>query len=600
VEKLQTNVDVQAAYGIMVEFLNSKEKALPATFLTRAIIASGTRTKKHSHFEKEFFVVLSGEGSLLSSLNSLSISKGDLVSVNAFSEHEIVNTAKGDLEILSLSSTQKDRPALPDAMLITTAPPTPNGPLHLGHASGPYLGADLLARYLRKRNVKVKTAFYTDDHQTYVLAKAETLNRGVDEVAARYRAEILQGLHNLGIHYDEFLDVRNNSFYKQKTQLLFENLLAKDLVKLEDTQLPYCLHCQEILIDAFLSGKCPDCGHASSGSCEGCGHYHSPDQILDAACAKCKIIAHSRDVKVARLDLEIARPFIQKFVEETHMNHKLRERSREILSHKLPKLIITHPGNYGISTHHPQLLGQVFHVWFEMAAGLDFLRQKNPDSNWAHFFGFDNAFFYAIAIPALLELSKANYPHPTHLYANEFLELDGKKFSTSRSHALWVNEETNRMGSDFLRLALNYQSPQNSPTSVSLEHLLDEREKIGAQFERLLSMAEIVKDAPDLGAKKLSPEEQDFYINIHLRVREAEEALHPLYFNRRNAVRAALRLMLEIEDFKKDFMRSKNGAQLIRTSLKALGQIMSLLAPEFSGRVAHMVTLAESWERDFS
>src|SRR5687767_60440 len=103
-EKLQTDIDLTSAYGIMVEFLNSKENALPAAFLTRAIISAGGKTKKHSHFEKEFFVILSGQGNVVSPLKTLSISKGDLVSVNAFTDHEIVNSAQGDLEILSLTT----------------------------------------------------------------------------------------------------------------------------------------------------------------------------------------------------------------------------------------------------------------------------------------------------------------------------------------------------------------------------------------------------------------------------------------------------------------------------------------------------------------
>ncbi len=602
-EKLQTNVDVTAAYGVLVEYVNSKQKALPATFLTRAIIPQGQRSVKHTHFEKELFVILAGSGQIHSPGLSLNIQKGDLVSVNAFSDHEIVNTAQGDLEILSLTSTQKDRPELPASMLITTAPPTPNGPLHLGHAAGPYLGADLLAKYLKKRNVRTRSVFYTDDHQNYVLAKADSLNRDVDDVAKQYRKEIIDGLTSLDALAENLLDVKNNTYYKLKVQLLFEKLLQKKVIYLEEATLPYCIHCQEVLVDAYLTGNCPSCEQTSAGSCEGCGHYHTPDKILEPHCSRCKVKAHTRSVTIARLALEASRSFIEAHVEKTHMNAKLRERLKAILGSKLPNLIVSHPGNYGISTQHPQLLGQVFHVWFEMAAGLDFIRQQQPLSEWAHFFGFDNAFFYSIAIPAILELYHPHYPHATHLYANEFLELDAKKFSTSRGHALWVSEEVERFGKDFIRMALHYQSPQNSRNSISVDLLVNEKEKISSQFERMLNLAELVTDkytdASEVKLSQLNNEEKDFFINVHLRVREAEESLHPLYFNRRATVRALLRLMLEIEDFKKDFQRSTHGLSLLRCALKAVGQLASLLAPDFSRQLGEKITLNDNWQRDF-
>lgn len=604
-EKLQHDIDLAAAYGIEVEYLSSRAKALPSAFITRALLRPGKKSVLHSHFEKEFFLVLRGEG-IIHAFNqsgakeeTLELRKGDLVAVNAFSAHEIVNSAREDLEVLSLTSTQKDRPALPESMLITTAPPTPNGPLHLGHASGPYLGADLLAKYLKKRKVDVKTVFYTDDHQNYVLAKANSLNSDVDSVATQYREEILNGLKGIDAQADELLNIKNNSYYKLRTQLLFENLLEKGVIELVDSTLPYCLHCQEILIDASLAGECPTCKQASAGSCEECGHYHPPDEIQKPLCTQCKITSHMRNVKIARLDLEKSKAFLKAYIEKTHMSLKLRERLRNILKGTLPKLIVTHPGNYGIGTQHPLLLGQVFHVWFEMAAGLDFIRSKQKDGDWGHFFGSDNAFFYALAVPAILEANQKNYPHPTHLYANEFLELDGKKFSTSRSHALWLNEEVDRMGKDFLRMALHYQSPQNSRHSVSLEALLAEKAKITAQLQRMLVIAEMVKDAADLKLLDLSYEEKDFYINTHLRIREAEESLHPMYYNRRSAVRAALRLMLEIEDFKRDFLGSNQGFALLRMALKALGQIMSILAPDFSQQLHKKIEIPRYWQRDF-
>lgn len=604
-EKLHYSSELTEAYGIKVDHLNSQKHALPATFITRALIEPGKKTQLHSHFEKEFYLVVSGNGLLRSSLQSLktdsnlSIRKGDLVSVNAFSAHEILNQGQDDLEILSLTSSQKDRPALPESMLITTAPPTPNGPLHLGHASGPYLGADLLAKYLKSRKVAVKSVFYTDDHQNYVRAKANTLNRDVEAVAKEYREEILSGLQGLDAQADEILNISHNSFYKLRVQQLFDSLLEKGVIEIVDSALPYCLHCQEILVDAFLAGECPQCSNSTSGSCEECGHYAAPDEVHNAHCAKCKITAHLKNVKVARLDLEKSRTFLESYIEKTHMSLKLKEKLHTLLKNPLPKLLITHPANYGIQVRHPNLMGQVFHVWFEMAAGQDFIRTKHKDSEWAHFFGFDNAFFYSLAIPAILEAYKTNYPLPTHLYANEFLELDGKKFSTSRSHALWLNEELERMGKDFLRMALHYQSPQNSRSSVSLEALLAEKTKISEQLSRMLSLASVVSEASELRIADLNNEEKDFYINTHLRVREAEESLHPLFYNRRSTVRAALRLMLEIEDFKKDFLRSAQGKALLRMALKALGQIMKLLAPDFSKTLATKIDLPKQWQRDF-
>ena len=149
-------------------------------------IPCGGKTIAHSHFETELFFIVSGKGWMVINDETKSVQEGDLIHIPAFSQHELTNIGIEELVFMSVYSEDYATPALPESIVVTSAPPTPNGPLHLGHISGPYLAQDIMTRYLRLRLLDVHSHSGTDDHQNYVSEKAHFLSNGSGNISPEY------------------------------------------------------------------------------------------------------------------------------------------------------------------------------------------------------------------------------------------------------------------------------------------------------------------------------------------------------------------------------------------------------------------------------
>ena len=168
------------AYGILCHSLPKmgSRDALNPTFCH---VEVGGKTTLHNHFEPEIFFIIQGQGVMTIDEKTRAVQSGDLIQIPPFSSHTLTNIGEMPLQFLSIYTEDYTVPALPTDVVITAAPPTPNGPLHLGHISGPYLAADILSRYLRSKSAHVVTHSGTDDHQNYVGEKARSLQLGTLE-----------------------------------------------------------------------------------------------------------------------------------------------------------------------------------------------------------------------------------------------------------------------------------------------------------------------------------------------------------------------------------------------------------------------------------
>jgi methionyl-tRNA synthetase len=358
-------------------------------------------------------------------------------------------------------------------VLITATAPTPNGPLHVGHLSGPYLAADIAARAARAQGHEVITLCGLDPHQNYVLAKAEKLGRPVQDVLDLYEGLVREAFSRSRIDYDVFIEPRVNPGYRRGVSDLVTELVASKAAVLTEVTLSRCDSCGRTLHHAYLTGNCPRCGAGSGGgTCEGCGLFTTAANLTGARCASCGGSPQPATAEIPVIQLEEWRDRLMGIWARALIPPRVRELIDHYLSTGLPDVPLAYPTDWGIPLG-PD--GQRVDVWVEM--GLGYLREvgrrfdptaESADElvgGWAelgqmwHFFGIDNAFYFAVLFPALFAAAGLPDGHLGGLVVNEFYRLEGAKFSTSRNHAIWAHELLAREDPGTVRLYLCWDRP---------------------------------------------------------------------------------------------------------------------------------------------
>ncbi len=484
-------IEYKDAYGILCGQLpNVHHKgALNPTFCR---IPSLGQTTLHAHFEPEIFFIIRGSGEIDTDGKVKPIHESDLIQIPAYVRHSIRNTQIDPLEFLSIYSQDSDIPALPNTTIITAAPPTPNGPLHLGHISGPYLASDIVARYLKSKQVTVSSHSFTDDHQNYVNEKAQSLQTDYDEFQTTQRSRIQKAFRNLNIKFDDFFEPRTDKKYQTKVVEFAARALNAGIIQKELLPLPYCSHCDIFLIDALINAKCPECHSSSRGACESCGIVVSPAALLEPSCARCNKSSEFQEVEVHTFSLSRFLPLITDDLKNQFLPIRLRKLVERVQSKSNLKLLVSHPHNHQAGILAPDLDNNL-HVWFEMAAQYE--AYSKSSSTWIHFFGFDNSFHYLLFIPALLKAMDTNARLPSAVVTNEFLTLDGLKFSTSRNHAIWADDF--KGDSDFLRLYLCTLRPQTSESDFKLDSFAQFSYQLQMQIQKIIVRAQELETNPD-------------------------------------------------------------------------------------------------------
>jgi methionyl-tRNA synthetase len=480
---------LQDAYGILTESLPRAGRS-DALYPTFAIISAGGKTTKHAHFEAEIFLIQSGVGTIQINNEKQKVHAGDLIRIPPFAEHELTNLGSDDLVFVSIYSEDFEVPRLPESVIITAAPPTPNGPLHLGHISGPYLASDILSRYLRSRATQVLSHSGTDDHQNYVSEKAQKLNISPEEFRKSMRTRIQTGLSAMNIYFDEFIEPKTDVEYQSRIRKFALNAINLGIIEQEEMSLPFCSHCSHFLVDAFIDGLCPSCEGRSSGGCENCGLVVMPQELVTPKCASCLNAAVLKPTSVFIFNLSKHLPAIQNDLQKLSLVPRLEDLVHRVSLLKDFKVLIGYPNASHSSLKIPGT-NQSLHVWFEMAA--HYLKFAKSKETWIHSFGFDNSFYYLLFIPALLRAYDSTTKLPDVVITNEFLLLDGLKFSTSRGHAIWADEF--KGNTDILRLYLSLQRPSHHQSDFSLDNFLQFSVEVSRHLKQLQKRALTLSDS---------------------------------------------------------------------------------------------------------
>jgi methionyl-tRNA synthetase len=373
-------------------------------------------------------------------------------------------------------------------VLITATPPTPNGDLHVGHLSGPYLAADVFKRYYRLRGGEAYYITGGDDNQSYVATKAKQLGTTPAAVADRFNDAIVETLRRARIEVDVYVRPLRSPRHGRFVAEFFQRLYASGQLAVKETDAAWCGQCERYLFEAHLGGICPHCGAHSDGSvCEGCAQPNQCTDMLDAACKHCGSPALRRPCKRVYMPLAPHARRLREYFAQAHMGSHLAAVCDTMLAEGLPDIPITNPADWGIPVPVPGFDGQRLYAWFEMAPGylsateemLAGLGRPAADARWedfwrsddaevVQFFGHDNSYFHAILFTAEMLAYDREIRLPAAFVTNEFYRLDGLKFSTSRSHAIWGQQALDHLSADVLRYYLCFDRPETAQNNFRL------------------------------------------------------------------------------------------------------------------------------------
>ncbi|QJB41761.1 methionine--tRNA ligase [Chitinophaga oryzae] len=336
--------------------------------------------------------------------------------------------------------------------LITAALPYANGPVHIGHLAGCYLPADIYVRYLRAKKADVKFICGSDEHGVPITIKAMKENVTPQDVVDRYHKIIGDSFAAMGISFDIFArtsapihhTTASDFFLKMYNDGLFEEKESEQYFDPEK---------QVFLADRYIIGTCPKCGNdkAYGDQCERCGTSLSPDELINPHSALSNAVPVKKATKHWYMPLQNYEPWLKEWLLEGHKDWKnnVYGQCKSWLDAGLQSRAMTRDSNWGIKVPLPDAEGKVLYVWFDAPIGyISATKELTPD--WAdywckddtklvHFIGKDNIVFHCIIFPAMLK-AHGGFVLPENVPANEFLNIEGEKVSTSRNWAVWIHD----------------------------------------------------------------------------------------------------------------------------------------------------------------
>lgn len=434
-----------------------------------AVVTPGGRTMLHSHDPAETFIICRGTGTISVNEQTETLAPGDVIYLPPGSIHDLRNDSPTD-DLVFVSVFWKARGASSVRAvprLILPSPPTPNGPLHLGHLSGPYLLADVMRRYYRARGIAAQLVCLTDDHQSYVADRAAAEGHAPGALAAWFGDDIARALASFHAEPDVAIATSRDPAYQAAVRARFAALIAGGKLELREVDALYCPRCEQALYDSYVAGGCPRCGaHTYGFLCETCNAPNDAVELREPRCDRCGEPATVRRLRRWVFPIAPYTAALAEYHRRLRLSPKLRVLAAQWLGRDFAPAA-SQPGSWGIAADGVD--GQIISPWFEVALAGSYLRERlAPDGEVACVFGYDNAYLYLIHDPAVSLALDPQATLPVELAANEFLMLDDAKMSTSRSRALDANAVLSRVPADLVRLYLAKIRPEDARTSANL------------------------------------------------------------------------------------------------------------------------------------
>lgn len=360
--------------------------------------------------------------------------------------------------------------------LITTALPYTNGPVHIGHLAGVYVPADIYARYLRLAGRPVTLVGGSDEHGVPITLKARKEGVTPQDIVDRYHKLIKESFENLGISFDVYSRTTSD-IHRETASEFFRRLYDKgEFIEKSSEQL-YDPEAGQFLADRYVTGECPNCHHPSAygDQCEACGSSLNATDLINPKSAITGATPVLRPTKHWYLPLDKWEPTLRRWILDGHKEWKTNVygQCKSWLDMGLQPRAVSRDLSWGVPVPVEGAEGKVLYVWFDAPIGyISNTKELMPDSweTWwkdpetriINFIGKDNIVFHCIVFPAMLMAYGDGFQLPDNVPANEFLNLEGDKISTSRNWAIWLHEYLRDFPGkqDVLRYVLTANAPE--------------------------------------------------------------------------------------------------------------------------------------------
>jgi len=375
--------------------------------------------------------------------------------------------------------------------MVTSALPYANGPIHFGHLAGAYLPADIFVRYCRLKKRDVVYICGSDEHGVPILLRARSEGVAPKEIVDRFHEMNLKSFTNFGMTFD-YYGRTSSKVHHQTSQDFFRTLAKEGLFKLKSERQLYDPEAAMFLADRFVVGTCPSCGYenAYGDQCEKCGTSLSPTDLINPRSAITNAIPLEKETTHWYLPLVDLQEKLNKWI-DTHPEWRpnVLGQIKSWLNEGLKDRAVTRDLPWGVpvpediaKTEGVDASGKVLYVWFDAPIGYisatkewatlqgnpelwkDYWQDKN--SRLIHFIGKDNIVFHCLIFPAML-MSHGKFVLPENVPANEFLNLEGNKLSTSRNYAVWLDDYLEKFEADSLRYVLTISMPETRDSDFS-------------------------------------------------------------------------------------------------------------------------------------
>lgn len=509
--------------------------------------------------------------------------------------------------------------------LVTSALPYANGPVHIGHLAGVYIPSDIYTRYLRLRGCDVVSVCGSDEHGVPITIKARKEGVTPQEIVDRYHNIIKDSFERLGMSFDIYS--RTSSPTHAATASDFFRKLYDEGKFVEKTSMQYYdEEAKTFLADRYIVGTCPKCGNdrAYGDQCEKCGSTLSPEELIDPHSAVSGSVPVKRETKHWYLPLDQYETFLRNWILEGHKEWKsnVYGQCKSWLDGGLQPRAVSRDLDWGIPVPVEGAEGKVLYVWFDAPIGYisatkDFTPDwekywKSDDTKMVHFIGKDNIVFHCIVFPAMMMAYGDGFQLPDNVPANEFLNLEGDKISTSRNWAVWLHEYLRDFPGkqDVLRYVLTANAPETKDNDFTwADFQARNNNELVAILGNFVNRAVVLTHkyfggvVPVRG--EMSDTDNEVFAELNRIKGALSEALDTFHF------REALKQAMEIARLGNRYLQETEPWKLAKTDMTRTGTILNValqlcanlaiafepFIPFSTGRLAKMLNLGKlSWD----
>lgn len=475
--------------------------------------------------------------------------------------------------------------------LITTALPYANGPVHIGHLAGVYVPADIYARYLRLRGEDVIMIGGSDEHGVPITLRARKEGITPQEVVDRYHNIIKESLEELGVSFDIYSRTTSELHHKTASEF-FRRLYDKGEFTVQTALQPYDEKSGEFLADRYVVGKCPRCGNenAYGDQCEACGSSLNVTDLINPRSALTGEPVKMRETTHWYLPLDKWEPKLREWILEGHKEWKTNVygQCKSWLDAGLQPRAVSRDLSWGVPVPVEGAEGKVLYVWFDAPIGYisntkELLPDswekywKDPESRIINFIGKDNIVFHCIVFPSMLMAYGDNLQLPDNVPANEFLNLEGDKISTSRNWAVWLHEYLKDFPGkqDVLRYVLTANAPETKDNDFTwADFQARNNNELVAILGNFVNRAVVLTHkyfggvTPVCG--ELTDADKEVFAELNRIKTSLSEALDTFHF------REALKQAMEIARLGNRYLQETEPWKLAKTDLARTGTILNV------------------------